>query len=217
MTLSYKQISPIKLARRRHFHVIDIRDEHERQDELGFIPGSLFVRNGVMLDELLELIPEEDTVVLSCMGGSRATACIIDQLQNGSERTFYNLDGGLLAWRAAKLPVASFMAEEDALGHASTHSPEEFFVQMRSCFVGEIVEVIVERELDLNPIDLLNTSSHLAQIHLDDTPFEQRLIYFAGYVSWQVGTPLMHIAQNTNWALAHRHFIAEADPSQLTW
>ncbi len=216
MTLSYKQISAQKLVKRRHYHIIDIRSEEERRDELGFIPGSLFAPSGEMLGDVFDLIPEEDALVLSCMTGSRSTACIMAQLQAGSTRTLYNLEGGLLEWIAQGFPVATFTPQEGHV-HPLSSSPEEFFTQMRACFVGEVVEVIVEQELDLNPVELLQTSAQLAQVHHNGMPFEERLVDFAGYVSWQVGTPLEHIAQNMSWALANRHLIAETNLAEVSW
>lgn len=211
-------ISPERLQGKRHLHVIDIRSPEERQSELGFIPGSLFAPDQGSLDELLMIVPEQDSIVLTCLSGKRSEAMAKElfEAHHADARNVYNLTGGVLGWSSANFPLATYEpAEPDSFVEASEH---DFLIKMRSCFVGEVVEVIVERDLDLDPLELLQTSTHLANMYFNGMPLEERIIDFAGYVSWQIGTQLEHIAANMTWALQNRHLLrAQMAQDAISW
>lgn len=84
---------------------IDVREPEEFVGELGHVAGSLLVP----LDALMRRLPKlagyvDREVVLICRAGARsASAGAI--LQRAGFRHVVNLDGGMLAWRAAQLPV----------------------------------------------------------------------------------------------------------------
>ena len=211
-------ISAEKLQGKRHLHIVDIRDPEERQSELGFIPGSLFAPDQSSLDELLMIIPEHDSIVLTCLSGKRseAMARTLFEAHAADERSVYNLEGGVLGWSSANLPLATY--EPDDPASFVEDSEADFLIKMRSCFVGEVVEVIVERDLDLNPLELLQMSTHLANMYFNGMPLEERVIDFAGYVSWQIGTHLGHIAANMTWALQNRHLLrAQMAQDAISW
>ena len=85
--------------------VLDVREPEEFVGELGHVAGSLLVS----LDSLERRLPKlegyhDRTVVVVCRAGARsASACAI--LRRAGFRRVHNLEGGMLAWAAAGLPV----------------------------------------------------------------------------------------------------------------
>ncbi len=85
--------------------VLDVREPEEFTGDLGHIEGSVLVP----LDALEQRLPKlhgyaDRDVVMVCRAGARsATAGAI--LQRAGFRRVVNLDGGMLAWAAAGLPV----------------------------------------------------------------------------------------------------------------
>ena len=85
--------------------VVDVREPEEFVGELGHVPGSLLVP----LDALQQRLPKllgyvERDIVMVCRAGARsATAGAI--LRGAGFRRIVNLEGGMLAWSAAGLPV----------------------------------------------------------------------------------------------------------------
>ena len=214
--MSYKNIDAVSLLNKRNLHLIDVRTADERSSEFGFIPGSLFSPDGAHLAELLELLPENEPVALCCMSGRRSKE-LCEKYSTLTDRVFYNVEGGLLSWQAHKFPIATYQPDTPD-EFAFDGEAEDFFIKMRSCFVGEVVEVIVERDLDLNPLELLQTSTQLAQLYHNGAPFEERLVDFAGYVSWHIGTDIEHIATNMTWALANRNYLKSPEhQAKLSW
>jgi glyoxylase-like metal-dependent hydrolase (beta-lactamase superfamily II) len=86
--------------------LVDVREPEEFVGELGHVPGSL----PVPLDALARRLPKlagyvDREIVVVCRSGARsASAGAI--LQQAGFRHVFNLEGGMLAWGAAKLPVA---------------------------------------------------------------------------------------------------------------
>lgn len=83
--------------------VLDVRKPHEY--EAGHLPASTLIPLAQLTDRVAELEAyRSHNIVVICHGGKRsATAC--GQLaQLGFART-YNIAGGILAWKKAKLPV----------------------------------------------------------------------------------------------------------------
>jgi sulfur dioxygenase len=85
--------------------LIDVREPEEFTGELGHIEGSLLVPLDSLARRLAKLQGYlERTVVVVCRAGARsASAGAI--LRGAGFRHIKNLDGGMLAWRAAALPV----------------------------------------------------------------------------------------------------------------
>jgi glyoxylase-like metal-dependent hydrolase (beta-lactamase superfamily II) len=85
--------------------VLDVREPEEFVGELGHVEGALLVP----LDALERRLPKlagyvDRPVILACRAGARsATAGAI--LQRAGFRNVVNLRGGMLAWKAAGLPV----------------------------------------------------------------------------------------------------------------
>jgi sulfur dioxygenase len=85
--------------------VVDVREPEEFIGELGHIQGALLVPLDSLKGRLAKLHGYADrALVVVCRAGARsATAGAI--LRSAGFHRVKNLDGGMLAWRAASLPV----------------------------------------------------------------------------------------------------------------
>jgi sulfur dioxygenase len=85
--------------------LVDVREPEEFIGELGHIQGALLVPLDSLKGRLAKLHGYADrTVVVVCRAGARsATAGAI--LRSAGFHRVKNLDGGMLAWKAASLPV----------------------------------------------------------------------------------------------------------------
>jgi len=83
--------------------VLDVREPHEFA--AGHVPGSTLIPLGQLTDRVAELETQRThNIVVICHGGKRsATAC--GQLAQLGFASTYNIAGGILAWKKAKLPV----------------------------------------------------------------------------------------------------------------
>ncbi len=97
------------LARRLHSEsrplVLDVREPEEYVGELGHIEGAILVPMDALEQRLPKLAGYTDQeIVVVCRAGARsASATAI--LQRAGFRQVANLDGGMLAWARASLPV----------------------------------------------------------------------------------------------------------------
>jgi len=135
---------------RRDLLLVDIRPLPERLSELGFLPGSLSLPlEGDDREQLalLEALPWSSGLVLCCTSGrrsARAWAAFEGRLPG----PLFHLEGGLLAWGAAGLPLCK----------ASEEAPDppadllDFRRRLIACFVAENTEVALDRDAaDANP------------------------------------------------------------------
>lgn len=80
--------------------ILDVRTPLERQEAK--IPGS----QALPLDRLAaewEKLPKDREIICQCRSGSRSATAARFLAAKGFK--VYNLQGGILAWRAAKLPL----------------------------------------------------------------------------------------------------------------
>ena len=95
----------INLINRSHALVLDVRNEAE------FAGGHIVDAKHIPLDKLAERLNElnkykDKPILVNCQRGMRsAKAC--DVLRNAEFKQIHNLQGGLDAWLAAKLPVVN--------------------------------------------------------------------------------------------------------------
>ena len=92
--------------------LIDIREPHEF--ERGHIPGAVLSPRGLLEFEIHGLVertatdpdvtPEDRDIVLYCGTGGRS-ALAADTLDRMGYRNVRSMDGGIVAWAAAHLPV----------------------------------------------------------------------------------------------------------------
>lgn len=102
-----KKIDPqsaVQLMNRRHAMLIDVRDATE------VLAGKIAQAKHIPLADLEGRVSElskqkEKPVIVYCQSGARsAAACTL--LQKNGFTEVYSIDGGLLAWEKAALPVS---------------------------------------------------------------------------------------------------------------
>jgi len=85
---------------RAAYHLLDVREDDEWQ--AGHIEGAQHIPLGELGDRLGEL-PSGKTIVAVCRSGARSAAAVRGLRQLGREAE--NLDGGVIAWTEAGLPL----------------------------------------------------------------------------------------------------------------
>jgi rhodanese-related sulfurtransferase len=92
-----------KLDAREQFHFIDVREDHEWQQDHAV--GAQHLGRGIIERDIENIAPDYDTeIVLYCGGGYRS-ALAADNLQKMGYRHVYSMAGGIRAWREAKYPM----------------------------------------------------------------------------------------------------------------
>ena len=99
----------VTLINRSNAVVLDVRDEAEFAG--GHIAEAFHIPLANLKDRVVELKKYKNKpILLNCQSGMRsAKACAI--LRHAEFTHVHNLDGGLLAWVAAKLPVVKTAAK----------------------------------------------------------------------------------------------------------
>jgi rhodanese-related sulfurtransferase len=82
---------------------VDVREADEWDE--GHIPGAIHVPLSELPERVTEL-PVDRDLILVCHSGGRSYAATEFLVRHGFSRAA-NLDGGMLAWDAARLPVES--------------------------------------------------------------------------------------------------------------
>ena len=85
--------------------LIDVREPSEYTGELGHIPGAQLVPLGT-LEGRLGAWDKDAAIIVICRSGGRSTKAA-QTLTHAGFRRVMNMDGGMLAYNAAKLPVAT--------------------------------------------------------------------------------------------------------------
>jgi rhodanese-related sulfurtransferase len=91
--------------------IVDIRELAEYQR--GHIPGAMYISRGLLEFEILPALeklglgtpPEDCDIVLYCGTGGRS-ALAAKSLDDMGFRNVKSMDGGIVAWAEAKLPLA---------------------------------------------------------------------------------------------------------------
>lgn len=99
------RLSPAELAARRDALIVDVRGGTGYR--IGHVPGSINIRDD-QLEELLAQgspFPAGATVVLVCPAGERSVRLAALARRHGTDAL--SLDGGIVAWRDAGLPLES--------------------------------------------------------------------------------------------------------------
>ncbi len=81
--------------------LIDVREQWEYDE--GHIPGITLIPMNEVADRLSE-IPTDKTVILTCRSGNRSGQ-VAEFLRGEGYDNVHNMEGGILAWEAAGLPV----------------------------------------------------------------------------------------------------------------
>ena len=83
--------------------LIDVREEEEYAQE-GHFKGSRLIPLVTFLANPIIVNPEQP-VVFMCRSGKRSERALDAFLTKFPDATAYNLTGGILAWKAASLPI----------------------------------------------------------------------------------------------------------------
>lgn len=100
-------IDPGEASKRlAQLRVVDVRRDDEYWGDLGHIDGAELVTISDDFDRQLTAWPRDEPVLFVCHRGGRSARAASIALEKGFEQV-YNLEGGMLAWHRAKMPVAS--------------------------------------------------------------------------------------------------------------
>ncbi len=168
-----EQLRQAARAEQRSFHLIDVREPSEV--ESGSIPGSVFLPRGLVEKHVADVLQDRDApVYIVCETGHRSVL-VADVLQRMGYRDVHNLQGGLVSWRAANLPMeATGLGGEDGES-CMTSSGLLTWPQIRAEFpiVRRRVPVMGDAERPLLYLD------HAASTHAPSCVIER----YAGFMS----------------------------------
>lgn len=164
--------------------VLDVREPDELLGQ-GTLPGALHVPRGLVEKLAADILPDLDAdIVVVCASGHRAVL-VADVLQQlGYTRARY-LEGGLLAWQAAGLPLVPASA---ALRSGAACARVPSWADIRAAFpiVGRQVPVMGEGERALLYLD------HAASTHAPEPVLDRYARFMAGeYANIHRGTHLL--------------------------
>lgn len=102
MNIKYRTMKEIsvlelkeKLDKGEDFQLIDVREDFEY--ETSNIGGQLIPLGGILIEA--DKVDKDKQVVVMCRSGKRSAAAIM-QLEQLGYTNLYNLQGGILAWKA---------------------------------------------------------------------------------------------------------------------
>lgn len=196
------RINAHELSESQNWNIVDLRS-HEEREALGFIPGSLVLptSNVDATVKWLEDLVDDHPIVIYCTSGARSEV-LVRELVGLTERAILDLEGGVLAWQQAGLPC-SFGDPDDC--HDLESSPQDFLLALRSCFVGQTVETILDHDIEVNPVELFEQCQARTQpLDYPDTPsYLRAIVDHAAHISRLLGTSLDSIARNVDWAYSN--------------
>lgn len=100
----YLDVAPEYVAsRHKDMHIVDVREDHEFHGALGHVPGAELVPLASVATRSAAW-PRDAEVVLVCHSGGRSVRAARDLVERGFTR-LYNLQGGMVAWNNARLPI----------------------------------------------------------------------------------------------------------------
>lgn len=101
----YRDIDPASVAKvAGRIHIVDVREPHERHQELGYVRESELVPLATV-EAAARKWSKDDELVLVCRSGGRSGRAAAALASAGFRRVM-NMEGGMLAWNDAHLPVA---------------------------------------------------------------------------------------------------------------
>jgi rhodanese-related sulfurtransferase len=98
----FKTVSVQDLAQLEEPYVLDVREPWEYQE--AHIEGAALIPLGELSSRLAE-VPQDQTVYVVCRSGNRSAQASTLLVQAGRENII-NVQGGMIAWQQAGLPVA---------------------------------------------------------------------------------------------------------------
>ncbi len=199
------ELGPAALSELRNVVILDVRAAEERFGEMGFIPGSRSFPEEELRSSparLLSTYGVDQPVALVCLSGKRSLR-LVPMLRGLGFATCAHLRGGVLAWRAASLPVCGVGAvpAEDVV---PLRSIDEFPRALVSCFVAESVET----QLNSGDGSLVDPKPIVERICAEMRPSHSSAQAWADSLdrlaeaARAMGHPLDHIARNVDRMLA---------------
>lgn len=91
-----------RLARGETFHLVDCREDDEWR--AGHAKGAIHIGKGVIERDIETKIPNKDEEIIIYCGGGFRSAIAAEALQKMGYTNVASMDGGIRAWRDAKLP-----------------------------------------------------------------------------------------------------------------
>ena len=102
---SIRPAEAVQLINHQNAVIVDVRSDKEYQE--GHIVNSLHIPLGVLENRLSDLKDHKnDSLIMVCRSGTRSTSAANILKKQGFE-TVKNLQGGMLAWGSANLPVTT--------------------------------------------------------------------------------------------------------------
>lgn len=135
------ELTPRQAAAEPRTTIIDIREKEERYGGLGYVPGSIWVPASGMghgAEASVAHLDRHAPVALVCNSGRRSRELLPAFAALGFHHV-KNLEGGVLGWADAGLPVCGTLGHEPE-GLPSAHNYDEAGRRMLSCFVAESIE-----------------------------------------------------------------------------
>ena len=100
----YRDVSPTRLAASSTKpRLIDVREPDEYVGDLGHVEGAELVPLATV-GRVASAWPRDQALVMICRSGRRSGRAAAELVAMGFTRVM-NLDGGMLAWNAAALPL----------------------------------------------------------------------------------------------------------------
>ncbi|MBS1983622.1 MAG: rhodanese-like domain-containing protein [Bdellovibrionales bacterium] len=92
------------LEKAKSVKLIDVRRPDEFVGELGHIDGATLVTLETELQKTLDTLSKDETYVFVCRSGARSTTAS-SLAQAKGFTSVYNMQGGMMAWNRAGLPI----------------------------------------------------------------------------------------------------------------
>ena len=99
------EISPQEVLQYKdQVRIIDVRRPDEYTGELGHIEGAELITLESKFMEFLPTLDAQVTYIFVCRSGARSGQATMMAREQGIEKC-YNMQGGMMAWNASKLPI----------------------------------------------------------------------------------------------------------------
>jgi rhodanese-related sulfurtransferase len=130
-----KHISPedaYAAAMRGEAYILDVREECESKNRIIEGEAVIFHPMSGILNKLA-LLPKDKTIIVVCVSGERSCK-IVNLLKRNDFADVVNLDGGLMNWAYAGLPLKSKFAVDHRCGCNS--GDQEADIELKGCGSG---------------------------------------------------------------------------------
>lgn len=171
-----------------------MRSREERQ-VLGWIPGSVCLASELVGPATGVL--DTAVVALVCNSGRRARI-VAEEMVGKTEIEISWLEGGILAWAEAGLPLVSPDREAGGFEDMDASTPGAVLRTLRSCFVAELIEGPLRDDDECDPIALFDRAVERAGFAPEEARPDdlKRLVELLAAASRRLGGSHDRIADN---------------------